>query len=239
MNDSPPSTVPLFRSAAGVEEALGRFLLPADPALDSIERASVAAGLPAIAVAKPLGRLLSVLGLALGAKRVLEIGTLGGSGAVWLARGLAPGGRIVSLELDAGRADLARRSLADTGLGDSVEVVTGAALDWLDAAIARGEPPFDLVFIDADKERSRDYVQRALTLSRPGTVIVVDNVVREGRVADVDCPDAGVQGIRRMLEWIAARPDLAATALQTIDAKGHDGFLLAVVRGGDGGTRID
>ena len=115
----------------------------------------------------------------------------------------------------------------------------GAALDWLDAAIARGEPPFDLVFIDADKEHSRDYVKRALTLSRPGTVIVVDNVVREGRVADVDCPDAGVQGIRRMLEWIGARPDLAATALQTIDAKGHDGFLLAVVRGGDGGTRID
>lgn len=229
MSDAP---APRPRSAAAVEAALSRFLLPPDEALDGIERASVAAGLPAIAVAKPLGRLLSVLGLAVGARRALEIGTLGGSGAVWLARGLAPGGRIVSLELDAGRAALARRSLEAEGLGGSVEVVAGAALDWLDAAIARDEPPFDLVFIDADKERSREYLERAVALSRPGTLIVVDNVVREGRVADADCPDPGVQGIRRMMEWIAGRTDLAATALQTLDAKGHDGFLLAVVGGG-------
>ena len=238
MPDSDSHAAPLLRSAAAVEAALGRFLLPADAALEGIERASVAAGLPAIAVAKPLGRLLSVLGLAVGARRILEIGTLGGSGAVWLARGLAPDGRIVSLELDAGRADLARRSLGAAGLGATVEVVTGAAIDWLDAAIDRGEPPFDLVFIDADKERSRDYVERAVALSRPGTLIVVDNVVREGRVAEPDCPDAGVQGIRRMMEWIEGRSDLAATALQTLDAKGHDGFLLAVVRGGEG-SRAD
>lgn len=228
---APHDPASLLRSAAAVETALGRHLLPADGALVEIERASVAAGLPGIAVAKPLGRLLSVLGLAVGARRILEIGTLGGSGAVWLARGLAPGGRIVSLELDAERAELARRSLGAAGLGGTVEVVTGAALDWLDAAIARGEPPFDLVFIDADKERSREYLERSVALARPGTLIVVDNVVREGRVADAGCPDAGVQGIRRMMELIAGRPDLAATALQTVDAKGHDGFLLAVVNG--------
>ena len=221
-------------SAADVEAALAGFLVPRDPVLDAIARASAAAGLPAIAVAEPLGRLLSVLGLAVGARRILEIGTLGGSGAVWLARGLAPGGRIVSLELDADRAALARRSLAHAGLDGTVEVVTGAALDWLDAAIARGEPPFDLVFVDADKERSREYLARSVALSRPGTLIVVDNVVREGRVADAGCPDAGVRGIRRMMEWIAGRPDLAASVIQTVDAKGHDGFLLAVVRGDDG-----
>jgi len=229
-----PAAVPeaFLRVAAAVEESIGRFLLPADAALEGVDAAAAAAGLPAIAVARPLGRLLTVVALATGARRVLEIGTLAGSGAVWLARGLAPGGRIVSLEVDPARADLARRSLAEAGLGDAVEVVTGPALAWLDAAVARGEPPFDLVFVDADKERSRDYLERAVALAHPGTLLVVDNVVREGRVADTGCDDPGVRGVRAMLEWIAARPDLVATAIQTVDAKGHDGFLLAVVRGG-------
>lgn len=229
MSESRPPDRP-HPAASDVEAALAGFLLPHDPALGSIARESVAAGLPAIAVAEPLGRLLSILGMALRAERILEIGTLAGSGAVWLARGLAPGGLIVSLEIDPGRAALARTSLDTAGLGTTVDVVTGPALAWLDAAIERREPPFDLVFVDADKERSRDYLERVVRLSRPGTVIVVDNVVREGRVADPECPDAGVRGVRRMMAWIATRPDLAATAIQTIDAKGHDGFLVAVVR---------
>ncbi|RIQ12900.1 O-methyltransferase [Jiangella rhizosphaerae] len=208
-----------------VDRYLGEHVLAPDPVLDEALRASDAAGLPAINVAPNQGKFLHLLALIAGARRVLEIGTLGGYSTIWLARALPEDGRLVTLEADPTHAEVATANLRRAGLLDRVDVRVGPALDTLPQL--RG--PFDLVFIDADKPSNVDYVGWALRLSRRGTVIVVDNVVRAGRVIDATTGDAAVDGTRRLFEYLATEPRLTATAVQTVGAKGYDGFLLAVV----------
>ncbi len=193
--------------------------------------AAARGGLPEIAVAPVQGRLLQVLARAVGARRILEIGTLAGYSAIWLARALPAGGRLVTLELDPARAEIARGNLAQAGLADRVEVLTGRAVDSLDAMITRGEAPYDLIFIDADKESCPQYLERAVALSRAGTLILVDNVVRRGRLIDANTGDAGVDGARKMMDMVAQHPRLEAAGIQTVGAKGYDGMLIALVAG--------
>ncbi|MFO1208160.1 MAG: O-methyltransferase [Amaricoccus sp.] len=210
-----------------IDAWLAERLLPADPALDAALAANAASGLPSIDVSALQGRLLQLLARMAGARRILEIGTLGGYSTIWLARALPPDGRLVTLEREPAHAAVAMANLARAGLADRVEVRVGAALDLLPgvAEIA----PFDFVFIDADKGNNAEYLDWALRLARPGTAIVCDNVIRGGRIAD-DASDArDVVGTRRMFDRLAAEPRLAATAIQTVGAKGWDGFALAVV----------
>lgn len=216
-----------------VDRAFESWLGPPDRALDAASEAAARAGLPEIAVAPAQGRLLEVLARAIGARRVLEVGTLAGYSTLWLARALPPGGELVTLELEPDRARLARENIARAGCAAQVTVVDGPATDSMDALIARATAPFDLVFIDADKERCVPYLDRAVALSRPGTLIVVDNVVRRGRVVDAGTGDASVDGVRAMMERIREHPRLAAAGVQTVGSKGYDGMLLAVV-GADG-----
>jgi predicted O-methyltransferase YrrM len=178
------------------------------------------------------GKLLELLARLHGARAILEIGTLAGISAIWLARALPDGGRLVTLESDARYADVARANLARAGFEDVVEVRVGLALDTLPQLAAEGSGPFDLVFIDADKRSNPAYLGWALELSRPGSLIVADNVVRGAAVADAASEDPSVVGIRRFLDLVAAEPRLTATAIQTVGAKGHDGFALALVTDG-------
>jgi predicted O-methyltransferase YrrM len=211
-----------------VDRYLADRLLEPDGALDAALEASAAAGLPASGVSPTQGRLLELLVRIQGARTILELGTLGAYSAIWLARALPPDGRLVTLELDARHAEVARANLARAGLADVVEVRVGPARDTLAALAAEGHAPFDLVFIDADKAGNAEYLAAALELSRPGTVIVADNVVRGGSVLDGD--DASAVGVRGFFDVIAAEPRLRATAIQTVGEKGYDGFALAVVR---------
>ncbi|MBS7541723.1 O-methyltransferase [Ancylobacter oerskovii] len=204
-------------------------LLPPDPALAAALEASDAAGLRAINVAPNQGKLLMLLALMRGARRILEIGTLGGYSTIWLARALPADGRLVTLEFDPHHAEVAQANIARAGLADRVEVRVGPARATLAAMIAAGEASFDLVFIDADKPNNPHYLEAALALSHPGTVIVADNVVRDGRAADPASTDESVLGIRRFMERVAAEPRLVATAVQTVGSKGYDGFALALV----------
>lgn len=210
-----------------VDRYLADLLLAPDPALEDALAAGAAAGLPAHDVSPLQGRLLEVLARAVGARAILELGTLAGYSTIWLARALPDGGRLVTLEADPGFAEVARANVAGAGLADAVEVRVGRALDTLPALAAEGGEPFDLIFIDADKSGYPDYIQWALRLSRPGTLIIGDNVVRGGRVLDGE--DPGARGARRMAEIAAAEPRLDATVVQTVGAKGYDGFLLAIV----------
>lgn len=214
-----------------VDDYLAALLAPSDEVLDAAVEASERAGLPPIAVSRTQGRMLEVLAAAVGARSILEIGTLGGYSTIHLARGLAPGGRIVSLELSAHHAAVARNDVARAGFADVVEVRVGPAASTLAALADEGAGPFDLVFIDADKEGYPTYLEWAVRLSRPGTLIVADNVVRGGAVVDVGVDDAATEGIRRFLEAVAASPRLLATAIQTVGHKGHDGFAIAIVTG--------
>ena len=208
---------------AAVDAFLAERLLPPDAAFGEILAASAAAGLPPADVSPLQGRLLELLARAVGATDVLEVGTLGGYSTLWLARA---GARVVTLEVDPHHADVARTNLDRARVGDAVEIVVGPALETLP-----GIPgPFDLVFIDADKQRSADYLALALDKARPGALIVVDNVVRRGALADLADDDPRVLGSRRVVEAIAAEPRLVATGLQTVGAKGWDGMLLALVR---------
>jgi predicted O-methyltransferase YrrM len=205
------------------------LLVPADAALEAALAASAAAGLPAINVSPVQGKLLQLLARAIGAHNVLEIGTLGGYSSIWLARALPDGGRLVSLEADPRHAEVARANIARAGLDSSVEVRLGMALDLLPELAAEGGEPFDLVFIDADKPNNAAYFDWALQLTRPGSIIVVDNVVREGDVIDAVSDSPTVQGVRRFLERLAAEPRVSATAIQTVGGKGYDGFAIALV----------
>jgi predicted O-methyltransferase YrrM len=193
------------------------------------ERA-VAAQLPHIAVSPPLGALLAILAKTVGARRVLEVGTLGGYSTLWLAQALPTDGEVVTLEIDATHAATAMESIRLAQPDARVEVRLGPALDSLDQLIAEAGPPFDLAFIDADKTNNARYVERALQLCRPGALIVVDNVVRDGRVLDAESTDESVRGTRALNEFVAGQPRLEATAIQTVGSKGYDGFLLAMVR---------
>ena len=200
-----------------------------DSALEEALAANAAAGLPSIDVSAPQGKLIHLLARMTGARKALEIGALGGYSTIWIARALPVDGRLISLELNAKRADVARRNVARAGLGGKVEVRTGAALASLPKIEAEGHGPFDFVFIDADKTNNAAYVEWSLRLSRPGTAIVVDNVVRDGAVVDAASADPDVVGVRRMFEMMAREPRLSATAIQTVGAKGWDGFTLAIV----------
>lgn len=212
---------------AAVDTYVEGKLLGADPALDAVLTASAAAGLPDIAVAPVQGKLLMLLAKMAGARRILEVGTLGGYSTIWLARALPEDGRLVTLEVDPHHAAVARANLAAAGMGQRVEVIAGPALASL--AAMPSDPPFDIIFIDADKPSNVAYLREALRLSRPGTAIVVDNVIREGAVLDAASGDARVRGTRALFDAVAAEPRLEATAIQTVGVKKWDGFLLAVV----------
>lgn len=206
-----------------------KLIFPADgrqPTLDANRRA----GLPAIDVSAPQGKLLHLFAAATRAGRILEIGTLGGYSTIWFARALPENGKIVTLEFEPRHAEVARANIAREGVADKVDLRVGAALDILPEIEAEGGPPFDLSFIDADKANNAAYFNWALKLSRPGAVIIVDNVVREGAVADPATADEGGRGARRLFDAVAAEPRVTATAIQTVGSKGWDGFLLALVK---------
>jgi predicted O-methyltransferase YrrM len=212
-----------------VDRYFGDLLTPPDNMLDAALRANEQAGLPQIDVTRLQGKFLEFLVRISGARHILEIGTLGGYSTIWLARALPGDGRIVSLELDPHHAEVARANLENAGVLDCVDLIVGPAIDTLPTLRNSVAAPFDLIFIDADKESYPQYLHWALKLSRPGTVIVADNVVREGKVIQADIDDPNVQGVRRFTELLAAEPRLSATVLQTVGVKGYDGFALAVV----------
>jgi predicted O-methyltransferase YrrM len=212
-----------------VDDYLAAHLSPNDEALDAAVRESEAAGLPRIAVTAPQGKFLRLLAEIQGARTILEIGTLGGYSTIWLARALPEDGRLVSLEYSARHAEVAVRNIARAGLDRIAEVRVGPALESLPKLADENPAPFDLVFIDADKSNNPRYVEWALRLTRAGSLIVVDNVVRHGRVADAHSADPDIVGSRAALELIAEHPRLTGTALQTVGAKGYDGFALARV----------
>jgi predicted O-methyltransferase YrrM len=212
-----------------VDRYFGDLLGSSDTALEKALETSSAAGLPTINVAPNQGKLLHLLALACGARTVLEIGTLGGYSTIWLARSLPSSGRLVSLETDPRHAAVARTNIARAGLSHVVEIVLGPALESLPEIKAQLRQPFDLVFIDADKPSTAEYFAWSLEMSHVGTVIIVDNVVRGGRICESGSVDRNVQGMRRFLDKVGAEPRVSATAVQTVGAKGYDGFLLAVV----------
>jgi predicted O-methyltransferase YrrM len=209
-----------------VDAYFGQALAPPDAAQAAALQANAEAGLPAIDVSPLQGKMLGLLAQIAGARRVLEVGTLGGYSTIWLARAVGETGRVTTLEIDPKHADVARSNLAQAGLAERVEVKVGPAIQTLPTL----EGPFDFIFIDADKPSNPDYLTWALKLSRPGTVIVVDNVVRSGRVLDAAGGDPNVVGVRRLVDLLAADPRLTSTAIQTVGSKGYDGFILSVVK---------
>ena len=213
------------RTWSDVDAYIEDRLVAEDAALSAAIRESAAAGLPAIAVSAAHGKLLHLLALSIGAKRILEVGTLGGYSAIWMARALPADGRLISLEIDPRNAEVASRNILRAGLGEKVEIKVGPAISQLPSL----EGPFDLSFIDADKESNADYFDHAVRLSRKGAVIIVDNVVRNGAVTDPG-GNAQVQGVRRMMDAINRETRVEATAVQTVGNKGYDGFLMAVVK---------
>jgi len=213
-----------------VDLYLAGKLLGDDPALDAALQANQAGGLPAIDVSPVQGKLLHLLARAAGARRILEIGTLGGYSTIWLARALPADGKVVTLEIDPHHAEVARTNVDRAGIGDRVDIRVGPALETLAALQAANEAPFDLIFIDADKQNNANYVQAAIGLARPGALIIVDNVVREGGVLDAGSADPMIQGTRRLFDMLANEPRLDATAIQTVGVKKWDGLVVALVR---------
>jgi caffeoyl-CoA O-methyltransferase len=209
-----------------VDDYISHLVAPEDDALAAARTASLEAGLPDIAISAAEGKFLHVLAKAAKAERILEIGTLGGYSTIWLARALPPHGRVISIEVDAHHADVARQNIARANLAHQIEVRVGAALDVLPTLQGR----FDFIFIDADKETYVEYFEWAVRLARPGALIVADNVVRKGEVVDADATDPRVVGARRFNAALAQNPSVAAAIIQTVGAKGHDGMALAVVR---------
>ena len=214
-----------------VDQYVTDLVVGSDDALAGALAASEAAGLPSIAVSAAQGKFLSLLVRASRARRVLEIGTLGGYSSIWLARGLDPDGRLITLELNRHHGSVATANLARAGLAEIATVRVGPAADTLRKLIAEGTEPFDFVFIDADKTGYPDYLTLVMQLVRRGSVIIADNVVRDGAVADSASADPNVQAVRRYLEMVAADPRLSATVLQTVGSKGYDGLAMAVVTG--------
>lgn len=213
-----------------VDQYLNQSLVPRDPVLEEALKSNAAAGLPSIDVAPNQGKLLHLLARIQGARRILEIGTLGGYSTIWLARALPPDGKLVTLEVEAKHAEVAKANVQRAVLSSIVELRLGPALESLSQLHKEGAPPFDLIFIDADKQNIPAYLEWSLRLSRPGTVIITDNVIRDGAVSNPDDPDPRVQGVRRFFELMAADPRLDATALQTVGSKGYDGFAVAIVK---------
>ncbi len=233
MADTPPE-----RRSAGGEPldawiAVDRYaearLILADPALDAALARSEATGLPAINVTASQGKLLQLLTRVSGARSILEIGTLGAYSTIWMARALSPGGRLVTIEVDLAAAAIARANIADAGLTTTIDLRVGRALDELPKIAAEKRGPFDLVFIDADKPSTPQYLEWALRLSRVGSLIIIDNVVRAGALADETNDDPRVEAMRQVVEAVGGDPRLSATLVQTVGGKGYDGFILAVV----------
>ncbi len=212
-----------------VDDFFSNALIPQDPALDRTLRANREAGLPEIDVTPLQGRFLEILVRATGARRVLEIGTLGGYSTIWLARALPQDGVVVTLELEPRHAEIARANLRSADLESRVDFRIGPAAETLAGLVAEGTPPFDFIFIDADKAGYPEYLQWSMRLCRPGTLIVADNVVRDGKVVDPGNPDPNIQGVRQFTDLLAREPRLSATVLQTVAGKGYDGFAVAVV----------
>lgn len=216
---------------AAVDRFIGDRLLGGDPTIAAARAANQAAGLPPIDVPDPLGKLLMLLARAIGARHILEIGTLGGVSTIWLARGLTEDGDLVTLEIDRHHAEVARANLTAAGVSDRVDIRVGPARQHLQTMLEEGQGPFDLAFIDADKQSSIAYVEACSQLVRPGGLIVVDNVVREGAILDEGASDPRDAAIRELYGYVAAHPGLDATALQTVGAKKWDGFMLIEVSG--------
>ena len=212
-----------------LDELFNRVLHTEDDALTSAREAGTAAGMPAIEVSAQHGKLLFIVATAIRATRVLEIGTLAGYSTIQLARAVGPGGQVVTLEYEPKHAEVARENLARAGVDDRVEVIVGAALDTLPTLAGRGET-YDLIFIDADKENNIAYVEWAIKLAAPGSIIVVDNIARSGRVLDPAADDLQARAVREMLEMMGANPRLEAAAIQTVGTKGWDGFAVAIVK---------
>jgi predicted O-methyltransferase YrrM len=216
---------------AAVDRYFGDLLAPEDEALKAGIETNRETGLPSIDVPALLGKFLELMVRVSGARSVLEIGTLGGYSTIWLARALPAGGQVVTLEIDPHHADVARKNLERAGVLDRVEITIGPAIETLSALYDGAAEPFDLIFIDADKKSLPEYLEWSLKLSRPGTVIIADNVVRDGRVLEIASADPDIRGVRRMTEMMAANPRLCATAIPTVGARGYDGFAMAVVMG--------
>ena len=214
---------------ADVDQYLSGLFAPHDTALQNALTASTAAGLPEIQVSATQGKFLHMMARLMKARTILEIGTLGGYSAIWMARALPPNGMLVTLEFDPKHAEVARKNLAAAGLSDRIDIRVGRALDTLPKVASDAIGPFDIVFVDADKESNPDYFTWALKLTRPGSLILVDNVVREGAVLDASSADVSVKGTRRVLDLMAAEPRVSATALQSVGQKGWDGLAMAVV----------
>lgn len=214
-----------------MDDYVTELLVAPDAALNQTLEASRAAGLPEIAVSPPQGKLLHVLARIQGARAILEIGTLGGYSTIWLARALQPQGRLITLEIDPHHAEVARRNIAHADCSAVVDVRVGPARESLAQLAAENAGPFDLIFIDADKVSTPTYFEWALKLSRAGTAIIVDNVVRDGALIDAASDDSSVQGVRHLHELVATNPRVSATTIQTVGSKGYDGFLIAVVLG--------
>ncbi len=214
-----------------VDAYFAALFAPEDPALTAALDSIVAAGMPSISVSAMQGKLLYTLARSHNARRILEIGTLGAYSTIWLARALPANGRIITLEIDPKHAEVARANLARAGLSDVAEIRLGAAAETLAQMVAAGEAPFDMVFIDADKVSTADYVNWSLRLTRPGSLILIDNVVRNGGVADPNSTDPNVQGIQRGMAALAAAPNLVTTVMQLVGSKGYDGMTLSVVTG--------
>lgn len=212
-----------------VDDFFDHKFLPPDRTLDAAVESARAAGLPDIGVAPNQGKLLQLLASIHGARTILEVGTLGGYSTIWLARALPAGGRMVTLEVDPKHAQVAQANLANAGLSEVVDVRVGPALETLPALATEDVGPFDLTFIDADKQNNAEYFGWAIELSRPGSVIIVDNVVRHGAVIDEESDDPGVTGVRRLGELIADEPRVSATTIQTVGRKGYDGLTIALV----------
>ena len=212
-----------------VDSYLADRLIPPDAMLDSTQAATAQADMPAISVSPTQGKLLQLLAMSLRAKSILEIGTLGGYSTIWLARGLAPGGKIMTLEKEEKHAAVARANIARAGFAHVVELRVGSALDTLPQLETEGHGPFDLIFIDADKQNIPGYFEWALKLSRAGSLIMVDNVVRDGSVMDAESDDPSTQGVRRLFDMLSTSSGVTSTAIQTVGVKGYDGFALAIV----------
>jgi caffeoyl-CoA O-methyltransferase len=214
---------------SAVDDYINDLLIPSDSALDATIQSTIDADLPQINVAPNQGKLLHILAQAQGAKRILELGTLAGYSTIWLARALPADGKLVTLEANPKHAKIARENIERAGLGNIVEIRIGAALDTLPQLVTEGQTPFDFVFIDADKANLPDYFTWALKLTRSGSVIIIDNVIRKGAVIDADSTNENIQGVRKLNTLLAAEPRVKATTIQTVGSKGYDGLAIALV----------
>jgi predicted O-methyltransferase YrrM len=212
-----------------VDDYLGGLLAPADRALEHALRTSAEAGLPPINVSATQGKLLQILARSIGARNILEIGTLGAYSTIWMARALPAGGKVITLEADSKHADIARKNIGFAGLSEVIDLRFGPALETLPKIAVEKLPPFDLVFIDANKSQMPEYFEWALKLTRRGGLIFADNVVRSGNVVDAKSDNADIQGVRRVLEMASREPRVSATAMQTVGGKSYDGFALLLV----------